>query len=203
LRDRFGNWVTFDFRYSMGEVPGAPQWNAWYYITDSVGRTHYVKFQKMGSDANPHVYEVELAGFNGIRNSFLFTQYRHYIPRAGESCGDNDPVTGDINVVSLSTIVFPDTSQYTMPSYSTTGSNCSAGLITQLGLPTGGSVKWDYGNYVFTDPGDSRAHRYRKPGVARRALVDPSGTERGAWIYNTQLLLAGGSPCCFPRELLN
>lgn len=202
INDRFGNTLTIS--YNDSAIPDAGYGGDTWHLHDSVGRDQYVYFKPVasyeegnGSGANaatpvPHqaVAEVWLKAFDGGTLKYKF----HYVGESNGTwatlnrpCGgDPDPALSEqTNATLLSSVEIRDASglltSYSMqheapgPDCSYTGS--TSGALTQLQLPTGAIIHWNYDTYsfpaVYNDSVDSLLQF--TPGVVERTVADGSG----------------------------
>jgi RHS repeat-associated protein len=218
-RDRFGNWVRFDY--------GPTAW----VVTDSVGRQHTVHFIRRTNDYQPTISAVELEAFDGGTALYGFGHTVRQIRRAAPHLEGDSGLKPEIQVPFLTSIVLPeDAGSYSMPvetSYDLTGEHSSAkvrGVIRGMTLPTGGRVEWDYRSpdpddrhgYSFPLFSSSRRYLRHSTGVRQRRVI--KGNAVHVWKYDPKLeatppaSAAGksclidtesGKPECAPKEFTN
>lgn len=163
-------------------------------ITDSHFREHWVEFRSTPYTNQPVVVDkVRLDAFNGQEAvySFAYTLDDPTPPAKIEACKSKDDATKYVIPVHLKSVTRPDGSSYTMPDHFSgapaTGV-CKNGMIRQLGLPTLGSIEWDYTTYSFPpESATGRGFLQYNMGVGTRKLKDESGAILGTWTYTTNL----------------
>lgn len=145
IQDPFGNWVEV--------VYSGSQW----LVDDSQGRRHTISF-----DAAGMVLSASLAGFGSTTADYGFTTV------------DSDPIVPgcphdfDVDGQSeretlhlLTEVTQPDGSSYTFTYAPDDGfdEGCTreAGRLQTLGLPTGGSIEYEYGGFVYPVHGSPTA----------------------------------------------
>jgi RHS repeat-associated protein len=214
IRDPWNNSVNFAYLTTAGGgCPGAlaVETSCWQ-ITDQQLRTHWIYFRTdypvyNGSGVYGGVINrVVLAGFNGAPAVY---QFNYTLPPAfGRGCPMGDPNLGDMVVPLLKNVTLPDLSSYAPITPSTSGyltqpagaGNCveGSGSLTDLILPTLGSIGWTYQTYHFPTAGTKVYYRQTNPGIQTRTTSDASGNRIGMWTYATSPAPPVNSP-----ELVN
>jgi hypothetical protein len=197
IEDRFSNAVNICYDCCPWQADGKCKaadlpwpWK----ITDSHNREHWVEFRSTPYPNQPVVVDkVKLDAFNGQEAvySFAYTLDDATPPASIEACKSQDTQTKYVTPVHLKSVTRPDGSSYTMPAHfggaPSTGS-CKNGMIRQLGLPTLGSIEWDYVTYSFPPESTSgRGFLQHNMGVGSRKLKDESGAILGTWTYTSNL----------------
>jgi RHS repeat-associated protein len=201
IRDRFSNTITITY------LTGPVRWQ----ITDG-SRTQTVYFTSSPSWGNQVVDKVDLAAPGAGVGTYRFTYTDTAIYRSGD---DNDPNTDDdtgtpgdqARVTFLSSVVLPDGSSYTMPSYETTtqfnpdGGPDAPGVLKKLILPTLGQIEWSYQAYEFVQFGlyepDARLWHDGiglSTGVKTKKVMDAAGNCYGGSCIWTYVPTVGVSP---------
>jgi RHS repeat-associated protein len=183
IADRYSNYLNVTY-------PTTSRWD----LTDRHGRVHQVNFRTSAPGLN-QVSTVVLKAFNGTTATYTFSYADTVIDR---NLKDDDPTTSTTLTVPLLTgVALPDGSSYAMPtatSYCTTSSD--TGMLKKLGLPTGGSINYEYQGYTFSTycigdkPGAPDEPVYvvfnSNRGIHSRTFKDASGTQDlGTWTYTT------------------
>lgn len=145
IQDPFGNWVEV--------TDSGSQWQ----VDDSQDRRHFVSF-----DAEGMVTDVSFEAFGGTTADYAFTTEPSdpIVP----GCPHDFDIDGqsEREVLTLLTeILQPDGSSYTFTYAPDDGvdEGCtrSAGRLQTLGLPTGGSIEYEYGGFAYPVHGSPTA----------------------------------------------
>jgi RHS repeat-associated protein len=210
IEDRFNNAVNICYDCCPWQLDGKckPADLPWpWKITDSHNREHWVEFRATGYSNQPAVVsKVKLDAFGGQEAVYTFGyNIDSGEPPTVEACRTKDPQTMNLAIVLLTSMARPDGSSYTMPDHFLANPQgpCRNGMIRRLGLPTLGSIEWDYITYTF--PPESALNRgffQNTAGVGSRKLKDESGNILGTWTYTSNLTAkaAPGEPY---KELVN
>ncbi|HEY0144113.1 MAG TPA: RHS repeat-associated core domain-containing protein [Thermoanaerobaculia bacterium] len=169
------NYVRFEY------VPNALGVDDWK-ITDSHGRTHWVRFQLSvtGTTTTPLVDKVELAAFNGAVATYDLSYVSNSIKRPCENTTDT---TASATVGFLSSIALPSGEswafEYEQP---TTACSNTSGTMWRATLPTLGRIEWSHQRYTYA------ATTVDSIGVSERRTYDLAGNQISRQTYN----VAGG-----------
>jgi hypothetical protein len=175
IMDRFGNAVFVTYS-ANGDT-----WT----VTDGF-RSHTVHLVSKTLDTGSSVMmvdSVDLAAFGGTTASYDFTySATASLPRPL----DTDPNTPtNASTTLLTGVTGPEGWSVSLPDYQldTTGGAKIAGTLQEIGLPTGGSIEYDYQMYNFPNDSDSKPFLTSSVGVKTRRTVNSSGTTEGIWSY--------------------
>lgn len=196
IRNRFPVAAAVSVNYG---TPG--QW----IVSDSAGRTHRIYFAQFryGDPDIPETAEmvskVELAAFNASTATYDFVYVQD--PDLLLPCAPNDPnFNGPISVPQLAQVKIPDDddpqnpndpqSSWAFQYYEDDGapnpSACKTGAIRQVGLPTLGTIDyeyqyWDLPLVACSDPWDPWRS---STGVSSRTVTPGSSQPAGTWTYS-------------------
>ncbi|HEX9984726.1 MAG TPA: hypothetical protein VGF69_15805 [Thermoanaerobaculia bacterium] len=182
MEDATGNAVAISYAV-------ANEWR----LTDDHGRQQVVRFENVSGQSQDNYQtrpkEVELTAFNGkkLLYKFIYQDLSYVKP-----CHDMiDPNQGSITVPSLTSIEVVDVAAPAVPlqtftfGYYTNDTNCHSGALSQMVVPTGGSVAYEYQKYTF--PGDECSGTdVTSVGIRSRTVsdgVNPPGT----WEYRSAI----------------
>lgn len=217
IEDRFGNWVNIDIEEGAWNLPdpnGEPvaidgfRWT----ITDSSQdamnpvRTHVVYLEDVSSrytdDRTPknfdlRVVAVELAAFGGARPRYWFRYLDDQNIGYGGGAGGPDPkpcIKGPL----LQSVSLPDATTYTANYKVITDEgrcsenilNDSAGVMSDLKLPTGGMIEWVHGDYFTNLPfcySPTIWYEDGYQGVRSRIYRDRDNQEVSRWTYHPKV----------------
>jgi len=220
IADTFGNTLTVSYLYDANN-------NHIWQFQDSAGRTHTVTF--VGAPTGGLVVgQIALAAFGGTQATYTFHYAAATIPRSGKQDsmeGYCRPAPTTAYVTFLAGIALPDGSSFCMntnprdfsgtPNYNCVAASpaCPAepkddpGTLTQVTLPTGGTIAWTYAAWAqdpaggACDPGGCSPTSTCSPvgwplvaqescGVAKREACDPVANPSqpvcGTWTYAHQ-----------------
>src|SRR6185295_12623782 len=202
-------------RYLAGgvDVPAA-QADVWRISDSASSRVQTVTFRTIPGLSPAYqrkvVSRIDLAGFGNHVATYTFRYNVDdgvWVQLTG--CQNTDPLTQAVAVPLLTRIDLPDGTTYRMPAssyYPTTPGNvspCKTGMLGKLGLPTLGSIAWDYIGYTYPTESTLRSFWQRTTGVGTRRLIDADDTTAiGTWTYSTAMSApqTTGGP---RRELIN
>lgn len=178
IKDRFNNrmWIVY-------ESDGS--WT----IRDDHQREHKVYFAPKNyynAYGNKLVSRVVLAGFNGDTSEYVF----NYQDADYKNSCENDGIYKPDNLTRsfLTSITLPDTSVFQFKYQNSIGSTytqkCEMGALTQMRLPAGGYIKWDYTlvtlpTWACGPPGSWVRVASSIPGVGTRSVLNESLAAEG------------------------
>ncbi len=163
--------------------------------------------------------QVNAAAFGDTRARYVLRYWRKRIQRG---CPHDIHLlprgTGSIRLPMLDKVLFPDlagTENDVLPYLieneapaGGSGSECSlaSGTVSQLTLPTGGKIAYDFQAWSFptrcdysTGVPSSIDTTYVAAGIRQRKLIRPSGAIEGDWLYSSGLRFlapVGSGPLC-------
>lgn len=197
IADRYGNWLevvrdglVWTFNEGRGEL-----------AERRIARFHRITFEArdsyMHANFKRRVKTIDLAAFpqpgsNPVKDRAVYTFHYADVTLDGSSCG----AQSQHNVPLLERVELPDLSAFEM----TYDRNefCSSGAITNLTLPTKGSIGWEYGEYpmareicIFDERYSGGFWDDAYPGVTRRTLRDHNGTSLQETVYTPELVPRG------------
>jgi RHS repeat-associated protein len=203
MEDRFSNFVQVDyFDCPSSCVVVAPSAAHAWRITDTQGRTHWIRLRDTGQPYQPLVVtQVDLQAFGGARAVYklLYNDSTDDQSTTGSPVGINGcgGFAGTSSHVAwfLTRLVLPDSSFYEMPmagyfAYDVPGdfnNPCKTGLLNKLRMPTQGMLDWDYMLYKFPSVSTTRNIWQKSTGVSVRRLLDGASASIGQWTYTTAL----------------
>lgn len=152
-------------------------------ILDRVGRTQTITYMADSTTWYPRlVQSVTLTAFNGTTVTYDFSYVLNQnlsLPITRSGCLNWPPTTA---AYALSNVALPDGTNWT---FQTDPAN---GVVTSLGLPTGGQIDYTYSTVLFPVAGCSGSYWQIQSGaVGSRTFWDLYGTNLGTWIYSAQL----------------
>ncbi len=194
IEDRFGNSLDFSINFN------GVDW-VWT-LTDSTGRSHTLVF---ASDNNFVTFlrlkQINLAAFDGTTATYDLTHTNRSVYICNESLAG-----GSVwhTLPLLDDLTLPDGSTYEMTTtFGGTPTNliCGGGL-TDLTLPTLGTISWEYGDWYLPAEGFTSADGCNEIGctpdlnrwftkveglsVVKRMATDPNGPT-GVWRYDNEM----------------
>jgi RHS repeat-associated protein len=207
MEDRFSNFIQVEYLNCPSScVATAPSIAHAWRITDTLGRTHWVRLIDTGRPYQPLVVnQVDLQAFGGARAVYKFLyndstddQSTTGTPVGLTGCGGTPGVSNHV-IWFLTKLVLPDGSFYEMPKAGYFASNipgdfqnpCKTGLLNRLRLPTQGMIEWDYTLYKFPSASTTRNIWQKSAGVGVRRLLNGASASIGQWTYTP--VLSGGT----------
>ena len=191
--NRFGSPTSYDLKVEYPNAPDATHWK----MTDRYGRIHHVYLDDQYTALDLVVTQVDIESFNGQRALYDFTYSSQSIRR---SCKDDSPNTSNwVTVPLLERIDLPGGTSYDtriggqLQYYSDCAvADDASGILTEITLPTGGRLAWDFQEYVFP-PNCQSCPFSTGAGVDTKYTKLPDGTVEGAWTYKTTKVPQSGS----------
>ncbi len=190
IEDRFGNYLSFDYQPAPGEF--------YWILTDSTGRSHTLVF----GEGESTLKEIHLAAFDNTTATYTLNHDIEPVYICNEFIAGQSPVWYDLPL--LAEVVLPDGSTYEMETtHGGTPQNliCGGGL-TELTLPTLGTIGWEYGAWYLPAEGFTSADGCNEIGcnpalnqwfnivqglsVVKRTTTDPFGVT-GTWRYDNEI----------------
>ncbi len=194
IEDRFGNSLDFSINFNGAD---------WVWtLTDSTGRSHTLVFAGDNNFATfLRLKQINLAAFDGTTATYDLTHTDRSVYICNESLAG-----GSVwhTLPLLDDLTLPDGSTYEMTTtFGGTLTNliCGGGL-TDLTLPTLGTISWEYGDWYLPAEGFTSADGCNEIGctpdlnrwftkveglsVVKRTVTDPNGPT-GVWRYDNEM----------------
>lgn len=167
------NYVMFEYPASTTHT-GSNDWK----ITDSHGRTHYVRFQT----GNSRIDKVEVAAFRrtgdlaDVRATYELTYDNTSSAVDGTPVSfsrpcDNSEQPAQVTARMLERIDLPEGEKYLFQYRKPQTCDNDSATLTEVTLPTLGKIAWTYQTYFMMPDGVQHAI-----GVKDRSLIDRDGT---------------------------
>jgi len=199
MQDRHNNGLTVSY------LTSPVRW----VINDTQGRTQTVYFKDASYyGAGSVVDKVVLEAFNGQTATYTFNYSEPYVVRGFTNVYaiNQGLIPRTIKLPLLTSIIQPDGSSYSMPvsSYdlgpASPETSILSGSLLGMRLPTGGTMEWDWTEYLFPQASARRvplrngtseldpANPFRKSaGLVRRRHKSSAGSLLGEWTYDQVL----------------
>lgn len=193
IRDLHGHWIRVADSDPM-------KWVITSGYNSGTFRTTTVNFVNRTAPANHPPYQanfqkvvssIEVPAFGGTTTAtYEFIYQDSFFPRVG--CGDQisyDP--DEFSAPLLTEIRLPDTSKYVATYLTTNTTECAAGIIKAMKLPTMGSIEWTHQPYLLSQAECDDGHGWvvASPGIHKRILKDAQGNTAGEWTYTPSINL--------------
>jgi len=199
MQDRHNNGLTVSY------MTNPVRW----VINDTQGRTQTVYFKDAAHyGAGSVVDKIDLASFNGQKATYTFNYAERDVVRGFTNVYaiNQGLIPRTIKLPLLTSVLQPDGSSYSMPvsSYdlgpASPETSILSGSLLGMRLPTGGSMEWDWTEYLFPQASANRvtlrnsttqldsANPFRKSaGLVRRRHKSSTGSLLGEWTYDQAL----------------